>query len=114
MGSIHEIRILSKAGEGAFGSVYVGRWRNIVVAVKIIKDTSGTRSLKTAWELAVNKSLSHPSIVTVRSGLAAVCACRAGGLNSERRALRGFWYLGEHDGARLHAPSPCTAVLAQQ
>ncbi|EFJ53200.1 hypothetical protein VOLCADRAFT_86237 [Volvox carteri f. nagariensis] len=63
-GSIHEIRILSKAGEGAFGSVYVGRWRNIVVAVKIIKDTSGTRSLKTAWELAVNKSLSHPSIVT--------------------------------------------------
>ncbi|KAG2502013.1 hypothetical protein HYH03_000509 [Edaphochlamys debaryana] len=66
-GSIHEIRILSKAGEGAFGSVYVGRWRNIVVAVKIIKDTSGTRSLKTAWELAVNKSLSHPSIVTVHA-----------------------------------------------
>ncbi|GIM12010.1 hypothetical protein Vretimale_15465 [Volvox reticuliferus] len=66
-GSIHEIRILSKAGEGAFGSVYVGRWRNIVVAVKIIKDTCGTRSLKTAWELAVNKSLSHPSIVTVHA-----------------------------------------------
>ncbi|KAG2439441.1 hypothetical protein HXX76_004797 [Chlamydomonas incerta] len=66
-GSVHEIRILSKAGEGAFGSVYVGRWRNIVVAVKIIKDTSGTRSLKTAWELAVNKSLSHPSIVTVHA-----------------------------------------------
>ncbi|KXZ52008.1 hypothetical protein GPECTOR_10g1030 [Gonium pectorale] len=36
-GSVHEIRILSKAGEGAFGSVYVGRWRNLVVAVKIIQ-----------------------------------------------------------------------------
>lgn len=55
------------AGEGAFGAVYVGKWRNMVVAVKIIKDNSGSRSLKTAWELAVNKSLSHPCIVTVRN-----------------------------------------------
>ena len=59
---------MSKAGQGAFGSVYVALWKGLVVAVKVIRQQSeGRRAMRTAWELAVTKSVNHPNIVMVRT-----------------------------------------------
>ena len=39
----------------------------MVVAVKVMKhQLDGRRAMRTAWELAITKSLSHPNIVMVR------------------------------------------------
>ena len=54
--------------QGAFGSVYVAMWKGLVVAVKVMKhQLDGRRAMRTAWELAVTKSLSHPNVVMVSS-----------------------------------------------
>lgn len=59
--------MIAKAGQGAFGSVYVALWKGLVVAVKVMRQQAdGRRAMRTAWELAVTKSISHPNIVMVR------------------------------------------------
>ncbi|GLI68191.1 hypothetical protein VaNZ11_012534 [Volvox africanus] len=61
-----EIQVIAKAGQGAFGSVYVALWKGLVVAVKVMRQQAeGRRAMRTAWELAVTKSVSHPNIVMV-------------------------------------------------
>ena len=41
-------------------------WKGLVVAVKVMKhQMDGRRAMRTAWELAVTKSLSHPNVVMV-------------------------------------------------
>ena len=41
-------------------------WKGLVVAVKVMKhQTDGRRTMRTAWELALSKSLSHPNVVAV-------------------------------------------------
>jgi len=61
-----EIEVIAKAGQGAFGSVYVAMWKGLVVAVKVMRQqTEGRRAMRIAWELAVTKSLSHPNVVMV-------------------------------------------------
>ncbi len=58
--------MIAKAGQGAFGSVYVALWKGLVVAVKVMRQQAeGRRAMRTAWELAVTKSVSHPNIVMV-------------------------------------------------
>lgn len=55
--------MIAKAGQGAFGSVYVALWKGLVVAVKVMRQQAeGRRAMRTAWELAVTKSVSHPNI----------------------------------------------------
>ena len=54
--------------QGSFGSVYVAMWKGLVVAVKVMKhQLDSRRAMRTAWELAVTKSLSHPNVVMVSS-----------------------------------------------
>ncbi|GFH24803.1 protein kinase domain-containing protein, partial [Haematococcus lacustris] len=61
-----EVEVIAKAGQGAFGSVYVAMWRGILVAVKVMKQQmDGRRAMRTAWELAVTKSLQHSNVVAV-------------------------------------------------
>ncbi len=56
-------QVIAKAGQGAFGSVYVALWKGLVVAVKVMRQQAeGRRAMRTAWELAVTKSVSHPNI----------------------------------------------------
>ncbi len=64
---MHLLQVIAKAGQGAFGSVYVALWKGLVVAVKVMRQQAdGRRAMRTAWELAVTKSISHPNIVMVR------------------------------------------------
>ncbi len=59
-------QIISKVGQGAFGSVYMAMWRGGVVAVKVMRQQlEGRRAIRTAWELAMARTLSHPHIVNV-------------------------------------------------
>ncbi|KAJ9513998.1 hypothetical protein QJQ45_021085 [Haematococcus lacustris] len=111
-----EVEVIAKAGQGAFGSVYVAMWRGILVAVKSLsshlpgfgaslalaalplplvgsaagsalvrllrlagwgelgpgseaavmkQQMDGRRAMRTAWELAVTKSLQHSNVVAV-------------------------------------------------
>ncbi|GFH19512.1 protein kinase domain-containing protein [Haematococcus lacustris] len=61
-----KVLVIAKAGQGAFGSVYVAMWRGILVAVKVMKQQmDGRRAMRTAWELAVTKSLQHSNVVAV-------------------------------------------------
>lgn len=65
-----EIEVIAKAGQGAFGSVYVAMWKGLVVAVKVMKQQQeGRRAMRTAWELAVTKSLQHSNVVSVHAVL---------------------------------------------
>ncbi|KAL6763063.1 hypothetical protein V8C86DRAFT_466155 [Haematococcus lacustris] len=61
-----EIEVIAKAGQGAFGSVYVAMWKGMLVAVKVMKQQlDGRRAMRTAWELAVTKALQHSNVVAV-------------------------------------------------
>lgn len=52
--------------QGVFGSVYTAMWQGRMVAVKIIKfEADGRKTLRTAWELAVAKSVQHANVVKV-------------------------------------------------
>eukprot|EP00798_Chlamydomonas_sp_ICE-L_P002539 gene2539-4109_t len=64
-----QIEVLALAGQGAFGTVYVANWKGMYVAVKVMKQqTDGRKTMRTAWELAVTKSVSHRNVVTVSGG----------------------------------------------
>lgn len=46
-----EIEVIAKAGQGAFGSVYVAMWRGLVVAVKVGGQRRGHRTgACTGWD----------------------------------------------------------------
>ncbi|GAX73010.1 hypothetical protein CEUSTIGMA_g462.t1 [Chlamydomonas eustigma] len=74
-----EIEVVAKAGQGAFGSVHVAVWKGQMVAVKVMKHQEDSRwAMRTAWELAVTKSLKHPNIVFVHAVLTDVIAVKKG------------------------------------
>ncbi|KAF5831354.1 hypothetical protein DUNSADRAFT_13261 [Dunaliella salina] len=63
-----DIRTFELLGEGTFGKVHRGLWRQTVVAIKIIllpANMSGAekREKMVVWEAAISSSLSHPNIV---------------------------------------------------
>ncbi len=43
-------------------------WRGLIVAVKVMRhQEDGRRAMRTAWEIAVTKSLAHNSVVLVHA-----------------------------------------------
>ncbi|KAF5831357.1 kinase-like domain-containing protein [Dunaliella salina] len=63
-----DIRTFELLGEGTFGKVHRGLWRQTIVAIKIIllpANMSGAekREKMVVWEAAISSSLNHPNIV---------------------------------------------------
>ena len=75
-----DIQILKLVGTGGFGSVYLGRYQESEVAIKVIPERSKASVFDLATELAVMSTLSHPSIVQVGL-LCEMCPgnCQGGG-----------------------------------
>lgn len=60
-----DVQISKLVGTGGFGSVYLGRYQESEVAIKVIPERSKATVFDLATELAVMSTLSHPSIVQV-------------------------------------------------
>jgi len=58
--TIKDIKILQKLGSGNFGEVYKGKWENVDVALKKLKDEQVESANKEATLL---RNLRHPNIV---------------------------------------------------
>lgn len=57
-----EIQLLNKLGEGSFGEVYYGKWRNMEIAAKTLK--KGTMTAKDfLQEAAIMKKMKHTNVV---------------------------------------------------
>lgn len=102
-----EIEVIAKAGQGAFGSVYVAMWKGLVVAVKVMKQQQeGRRAMRTAWELAVTKSLQHANVVAVHAVLTDVVV--------EKRSKRSIRFMPSTPQAVDMASSPLAPSLLSQ
>lgn len=63
--SLADLQLLSLLGEGGFAKVFRGRWRGLVVGIKVVCDDGRNEKMvmKNAHEIAILSSLSHPNIV---------------------------------------------------
>ncbi|GAX73009.1 hypothetical protein CEUSTIGMA_g461.t1 [Chlamydomonas eustigma] len=76
---LEQVEIINKAGQGAFGSVYVANWKGQVTAVKIMRhQPDGRCTMRNAWELAVTMTLRHPNVVSVHLMLTDVAVSKKG------------------------------------
>ncbi|KAG1665619.1 hypothetical protein FOA52_011450 [Chlamydomonas sp. UWO 241] len=102
---VEEIEVVATVGRGAFGSVHLAIWRGMVTAVKFIRHCDeGRKVVRSAWEMAVCKTLSHAHLVHVYAVLPDVCIERTGRkqirlVPYDLRARGGGDMLG-HPGAR--------------
>eukprot|EP00878_Enallax_costatus_P015503 GHUV01016238.1.p1 GENE.GHUV01016238.1~~GHUV01016238.1.p1 ORF type:complete len:617 (+),score=197.61 GHUV01016238.1:372-2222(+) len=63
---VEELELHSLLGKGGFGSVYLGTWKGVPVAVKVMYMSQHERALmKNAMEMAVLTTIRHPNIVRV-------------------------------------------------
>ncbi|KXZ46617.1 hypothetical protein GPECTOR_42g828 [Gonium pectorale] len=70
-GGDHCVRLLSVLGRGSAGVVYLGSWRGLRVAVKVLVvhnslplGEEGGRRQRAALEAAISSSLDHPNVVS--------------------------------------------------
>lgn len=64
IGQVHGLEFREVVGRGGFATVYKGRWRGTVVAVKLLEHSlSGAVTRQIQREAALSTSVSHPNVV---------------------------------------------------
>ncbi len=78
---MEEMQIQKQIGEGSFGKVYLAKWKETTVAVKILTSTSGSSDddfptrLPNPLLQSLEKVLSHVILFVLQEKLA--CLCKA-------------------------------------